>query len=327
MSLLSLKDFSISFKEGERVLDAVSDIALEIEISEMVALVGESGCGKSVTALSLMGLENERAITSGEILFEGKNIASLSESEWNKIRGESISMIFQEPMTALNPLLPAGSQVLEMVLTHQRIARKEAKEMVLDMFKSVGLADEKRIYKSYPHQLSGGQRQRIMIAMALINNPSLLIADEPTTALDVTIQAEIIELIKKMNEEKGTAVLLISHNLSLVKGLTDRSYIMYSGRIVEEGRSDDILSHPIHPYTRGLIASIPNVKNRGRRLYSIPGSVPSLEERSEQGCPFSPRCAICSEHCFSEIPEKRGHDGHTYACFYSESEIEERMNG
>ena len=284
MSLLSLKDFSISFKEGERVLDAVSDIALEIESSEMVALVGESGCGKSVTALSLMGLENERAITSGEILFEGKNIASLSESEWNKIRGESISMIFQEPMTALNPLLPAGSQVLEMVLTHQRIARKEAKEMVL-------------------------------------------IADEPTTALDVTIQAEIIELIKKMNEEKGTAVLLISHNLSLVKGLTDRSYIMYSGRIVEEGRSDDILSHPIHPYTRGLIASIPNVKNRGRRLYSIPGSVPSLEERSEQGCPFSPRCAICSEHCFSEIPEKRGHDGHTYACFYSESEIEERMNG
>ena len=327
MSLLSLKDFSISFKEGERVLDAVSDIALEIESSEMVALVGESGCGKSVTALSLMGLENERAITSGEILFEGKNIASLSESEWNKIRGESISMIFQEPMTALNPLLPAGSQVLEMVLTHQRVARTEAKEMVLDMFKSVGLADEKRIYKSYPHQLSGGQRQRIMIAMALINNPSLLIADEPTTALDVTIQAEIIELIKKMNEEKGTAVLLISHNLSLVKGLTDRSYIMYSGRIVEEGRSDDILSHPIHPYTRGLIASIPNVKNRGRRLYSIPGSVPSLEERSEQGCPFSPRCAICSEHCFSEIPEKRGHDGHTYACFYSESEIEERMNG
>lgn len=327
MSLLSLKDFSISFKEGERVLDAVSDIALEIESSEMVALVGESGCGKSVTALSLMGLENERAITSGEILFEGKNIASLSESEWNKIRGESISMIFQEPMTALNPLLPAGSQVLEMVLTHQRVARTEAKEMVLDMFKSVGLADEERIYKSYPHQLSGGQRQRIMIAMALINNPSLLIADEPTTALDVTIQAEIIELIKKMNEEKGTAVLLISHNLSLVKGLTDRSYIMYSGRIVEEGRSDDILSHPIHPYTRGLIASIPNVKNRGRRLYSIPGSVPSLEERSEQGCPFSPRCAICSEHCFSEIPEKRGHDGHTYACFYSESEIEERMNG
>ena len=327
MSLLSLKDFSISFKEGERVLDAVSDIALEIESSEMVALVGESGCGKSVTALSLMGLENERAITSGEILFEGKNIASLSESEWNKIRGERISMIFQEPMTALNPLLPTGSQVLEMVLTHQRVARTEAKEMVLDMFKSVGLADEKRIYKSYPHQLSGGQRQRIMIAMALINNPSLLIADEPTTALDVTIQAEIIELIKKMNEEKGTAVLLISHNLSLVKGLTDRSYIMYSGRIVEEGRSDDILSHPIHPYTRGLIASIPNVKNRGRRLYSIPGSVPSLEERSEQGCPFSPRCAICSEHCFSEIPEKRGHDGHTYACFYSESEIEERMNG
>ena len=327
MSLLSLKDFSISFKEGERVLDAVSDIALEIESSEMVALVGESGCGKSVTALSLMGLENERAITSGEILFEGKNIASLSESEWDKIRGERISMIFQEPMTALNPLLTAGSQVLEMVLTHQSVARKEAKEMVLDMFKSVGLADEKRIYKSYPHQLSGGQRQRIMIAMALINNPALLIADEPTTALDVTIQAEIIELIKKMNEEKGTAVLLISHNLSLVKGLTERSYIMYSGRIVEEGRSDDILSHPIHPYTRGLIASIPNAINRGRRLYSIPGSVPSLEERSEQGCPFSPRCAICSDRCLRESPDRKGQSAHTYSCFYSESEIEERMNG
>lgn len=327
MSLLSLKDFSISFKEGQRVLNAVSDIALDIGKSEMVALVGESGCGKSVTALSLMGLENERAITSGEILFEGKDIASLSESEWDKIRGERISMIFQEPMTALNPLLTAGSQVLEMVLTHQSVARKEAKEMVLDMFKSVGLADEKRIYKSYPHQLSGGQRQRIMIAMALINNPALLIADEPTTALDVTIQAEIIELIKKMNEEKGTAVLLISHNLSLVKGLTERSYIMYSGRIVEEGRSDDILSHPIHPYTRGLIASIPNAINRGRRLYSIPGSVPSLEERSEQGCPFSPRCAICSDRCLRESPDRKGQSAHTYSCFYSESEIEERMNG
>lgn len=327
MSLLSLKDFSISFKEGQRVLNAVSDIALDIGKSEMVALVGESGCGKSVTALSLMGLENDRAITSGEILFEGKNIASLSESEWDKIRGERISMIFQEPMTALNPLLTAGSQVLEMVLTHQSVARKEAKEMVLDMFKSVGLADEKRIYKSYPHQLSGGQRQRIMIAMALINNPALLIADEPTTALDVTIQAEIIELIKKMNEEKGTAVLLISHNLSLVKGLTERSYIMYSGRIVEEGRSDDILSHPIHPYTRGLIASIPNAINRGRRLYSIPGSVPSLEERSEQGCPFSPRCAICFDRCLRESPDRKGQSAHTYSCFYSESEIEERMNG
>ena len=198
MSLLSLKDFSISFKEGDQVLNAVKNIALDIGHSEMVALVGESGCGKSVTALSLMGLENERAITSGEMLFEGKSIINLNEKEWNKIRGERISMIFQEPMTALNPLLSAGSQVQEMVHYHHSVARKEAKEMVLDMFKSVGLADVRRIYKSYPHQLSGGQRQRIMIAMALINNPSLLIADEPTTALDVTIQAEIIELIKKM---------------------------------------------------------------------------------------------------------------------------------
>lgn len=327
MSLLSLRDFTLSFNEGGRLLNAVKNIFLDIEESEMVALIGESGCGKSATALSLMGLSNDDAEYTGHIFFEGKDLAIFDEREWRSIRGVRISMIFQEPMTALNPLLRVGPQIMEMLFVHQRIDKKNAKKMVLQMLKSVNLADEERIYKSYPHQLSGGQRQRIMIAMALINNPSLLIADEPTTALDVTIQAEIIDLIKRMNEQKGTAVLLISHNLSLVKGLTKRAYIMYSGSIVESGRTEDILSSPIHPYTRGLIASIPNVKNRGKRLYSIAGTVPSLEERSNCGCPFAPRCAIRSDRCFSDFPKQKDIQGHSYSCFFSPDEIEERMNG
>ena len=328
MRLLELKDFSLSFKENGRILNAVKDISLTMEESEMVALIGESGCGKSATALSLMGLENEDAVISGGICFEGHDIAASSEREWKEIRGKRISMIFQEPMTALNPLLKVGRQIMEMLLVHQHLDRKNAKEKVYDMLKSVGLADVERIYRSYPHQLSGGQRQRIMIAMALINSPSLLIADEPTTALDVTIQAEIIDLIKRMNEEKKTAVLLISHNLSLVKGLTRRAYIMYSGEIVEEGLTDDILSRPIHPYTRGLIASIPNARNRGRRLYSIPGVVPSLEERREEGCPFASRCSIAMARCFKEKPEKKStSDGRVYSCVFSPCEIGERMNG
>ena len=327
MSLLCLKDFTLSFNENGRLLNAVKDISMEIGKSEMVALIGESGCGKSATALSLMGLGNESAICSGHIYFEGDDIIGYDERRWNRIRGKHISMIFQEPSEALNPLLRVGSQIMEMLLLHQDLDRKDAKKRVLEMLESVELADVERIYRSYPHQLSGGQKQRIMIAMALINNPSLLIADEPTTALDVTIQAEIIELIKRMNKEKGTAVLLISHNLSLVKGLTRRSYIMYSGTIVESGETEEILSSPIHPYTRGLIASIPDAGNRGKKLYSIPGAVPSLEERSGKGCPFASRCRICSAMCFSDTPRQREIEGHAYSCFFTPDEIEERMNG
>ena len=306
MSLLSLKDFTLSFNENGRLLNAVKDISMEIGKSEMVALIGESGCGKSATALSLMGLGNESAICSGHIYFEGDDIIGYDEGRWNRIRGKHISMIFQEPSAALNPLLRVGSQIMEMLRMHQDLDRKDARKRVLEMLESVELADVERIYRSYPHQLSGGQKQRI---------------------LDVTIQAEIIELIKRMNKEKGTAVLLISHNLSLVKGLTRRSYIMYSGTIVESGETEEILSSPIHPYTRGLIASIPDAGNRGKKLYSIPGAVPSLEERSGKGCPFASRCRICSAMCFSDSPRQREIQGHAYSCFFTPDEIEERMNG
>ncbi len=328
MSLVELKDFSLSFSEKGRLLEAVNSISLSIEQSEMVALVGESGCGKSATALSLIGLENESAVFSGHVYFEDVDLLTFSEKEWEKIRGNRISMIFQEPMTALNPLLKVGPQIAEnLSVHHQNVRRAVIRDKVLEILKSVGLSDVERIYRSYPHQLSGGQRQRIMIAMALINNPSLLIADEPTTALDVTIQAEIIDLIKRMNREKGTAVLLISHNLSLVKGLTRRAYIMYSGSIVESGHTEEILNNPIHPYTRGLLASVPSIKSRGRRLYSIPGYVPSLEERSNVGCPFASRCSIKSEKCMKERPKMSDLGGHGYSCFFSPEEIERRMNG
>ncbi len=325
MSLMSLNGFSLSFCEKGRTLRAVNDISMKVDESEMVALIGESGCGKSATALSLIGLENERAVMSGKVLFKGINLLDLSEKEWLSLRGKEISMIFQEPMTALNPLIKAGKQVLENLMVHSDASRKEGKAIVLDMLESVGLDDAERIYNSYPHQLSGGQRQRIMIALALINNPSLLIADEPTTALDVTIQAEIIDLIRKMNREKKTAVLLISHNLSLVKGLTERSYIMYSGSIVESGMTDEILTSPIHPYTRGLLASVAHQKSRGKRLFSIPGNVPPLEERSSIGCPFAPRCPVAADMCFSIAPAMREEGGRAYACLLGRKEIERRM--
>lgn len=326
MNLVEIKDFSLSFNENGKSLKAVNDISLSIKKGEIVALIGESGCGKSATALSLAGLSSPSSQKSGHIYFSEKDLLSLSEKEWREIRGASISMIFQEPMTALNPLMKSGLQIEENLKLHQNLSKKERKEEVIKMLESVGLEDAERIYNSYPHQLSGGQRQRIMIALALINSPSLLIADEPTTALDVTIQAEIIELIKNMNREKGAAVLLISHNLSLVKGMSNRSYIMYSGSIVESGNTDEILSDPIHPYTRALLLSVARPSLRGKRLYSIPGSVPSLEERNNLGCPFAPRCAVSCPSCFKEKPEKRKEDGRMYLCRYSREEIARRLN-
>ncbi len=327
MSVIRLEDFSLSFRENERTLNAVSSIRMEINESEIVGLIGESGSGKSATALSMIGLEAENAVFSGHIYFEGKDLLEISEKEWERIRGERIAMIFQEPMTALNPLLRAGRQIEESLSCHKRGDKKERRDEVLAMLKSVGLGDVERIFKSYPHQLSGGQRQRIMIAMALINNPSLLIADEPTTALDVTIQAEIIDLIKRLNEKRKTAVLLISHNLSLVKGLTERTYIMYAGTIVESGRTDEILASPIHPYTRALLSARPHIGARGKRLYSIPGHVPSLAERKGSACAFAPRCCLACDACFNEEPEERDESAHRYSCIFSSSEIERRING
>ena len=315
MMEFSAEHFSLEFKNKAALDDsdkgklwhpAVIDLNMYIEEGEMVALIGESGCGKSMTALSMMGLVPQDARMMGHLyLTKDKSktdLTALTQKEWENIRGNNISMIFQEPMTALNPLVKVGKQVRECLLQHNRISKKEAKQLVINQFKSVGLPDAEYMYDCYAHQLSGGQRQRVMIAMAFINKPSLLIADEPTTALDVTIQAQIMELMKKMNEETKSAVLLISHDLSVVKKLCSRVYIMYAGRVVESGPVSEILESPYHPYTKGLLEAIPDISKREKPLKAIPGNVPGLFARRQRGCGFCDRCEYADERCKNESP-------------------------
>ncbi len=295
--VLSIEGLTVGFPIGRQLYPAVKELELEVNPGEMVALVGESGCGKTVTALTSVGLQAENAvICEGRVMFRGENLLELSQEQWNRYRGKEISMIFQEPMTALNPLMQVGKQIAEAALVHGA-SRREAKEQALAVMEQVGLPDAKRLYKEYPHRLSGGMRQRVMIAMALVNRPALLIADEPTTALDVTIQAQIMELLRDMNRELGTAVLLISHDLGVVRRMCSRVYIMYAGQIVESGPVEDVLSRPVHPYTQGLLGSIPSRTKRGERLLPISGTVPSLESRQAEGCPFYNRCSRAKETC------------------------------
>lgn len=295
--VLAINGLTVDFTVGGRLCPAVNNVSLRVQPGEMVALVGESGCGKTVTALTASGLKPDSArVSHGKVLLNGTELLTLSEEQWNRYRGQEISMIFQEPMTALNPLMKVGKQIAEAAVLHGR-TRQQAKEMALEMMRQVGLPDVERIYNEYPHRLSGGQRQRVMIAMALINRPSLLIADEPTTALDVTVQAQIMELIAKMNRELGTAVLLISHDLGVIRRMCSRVYVMYAGSVVESGTVEQVFENPWHPYTKGLIGSMPSFNKRGRPLMPIAGTVPSLEDRSEQGCPFYNRCERRHPQC------------------------------
>lgn len=312
--VLSVEGLTVDFRIGSRFCHAVKDVSLRVEPGEMVALVGESGCGKTVTALTAAGLQPENArISHGKVLFRGAELLRLKEEQWNRYRGKEISMVFQEPMTALNPLMKVGAQIAEAARIHGA-SRQEAKERALSMMDQVGLPDVERLYGEYPHRLSGGMRQRVMIAMALINRPALLIADEPTTALDVTIQAQIMDLILKMNREMGAAVLLISHDLGVIRHMCSRVYIMYAGQVVESGPVEKVLSQPAHPYTRGLIASIPSLEKHSQRLRPIPGTVPSLEERREEGCPFYNRCERRHPGCETCVPPKVERDGHMVLC-------------
>ncbi len=300
--VLSIEGLTVGFPVEGKLCPAVKNAFLVVNPGEMTALVGESGCGKTVTALTAMGLQSENAkITSGKVLFQGRDLLRLSPEEWNHCRGKDISMIFQEPMTALNPLMQIGKQVAEGARVHGA-SKKEAKEKALAVMAQVGLPDVERLYREYPHRLSGGMRQRVMIAMALINRPALLIADEPTTALDVTIQAQIMELLRRMNKELGTAVLLISHDLGVVRSMCSRVSIMYAGQIVESGPVEEVLLKPSHPYTRGLLASTPSPAKRGQKLSPIPGTVPGLQSRRETGCPFFDRCGVRRESCEREDP-------------------------
>ena len=289
--LLEIKDLEICFRKGKRYLPAVSGVSFQVNGGEIVSLVGESGSGKSITALSVLGLLSRQGkVTKGEILFEGKNLLSLSESQLDQVRGKEIAMIFQDIMYSLNPVFTIGSQLTEGMRRHLNYSREQAFSEGVKLLERTGIRDAEQVMKKYPHMLSGGMRQRVMIAMALSCKPRLLIADEPTTALDVTIQYQIMELIKSLREQEGMAVLLITHDIGVVAETADRVVVMYAGQSVEEADAKSLLTRPDHPYTRALMQAVPGLHDdRSRLLYSIPGRVPE-EYGDMTGCRFAPRC-------------------------------------
>ena len=301
--LLEVKNLRTSFYTRKGTVCAVSGVNFEIRPGEILGIVGESGCGKSVTSLSILNLltENAKIEEGSQILFEGKNLVSLSRKEMTGIRGRDIAMIFQDPMTSLNPVLTIREQLVEAVLAHQKMSKAEAAALALEMMKKVGIPSPEKRLKEYPHQLSGGMKQRVMIAMALICKPKLLIADEPTTALDVTIQAQILKLMRELRDDIGAAIMLITHDMGVVASMADRIMIMYAGQIVEFGRAEEIFENPKHPYTSGLLKSIPRLDQKVDSLFSIPGTVPNQYDMPD-GCRFCPRCHCAQEACRENEP-------------------------
>lgn len=282
---------------------------------ERVALVGESGCGKTQTALSLMGLNPANAFVSAdELSFAGQSLLQCSDKDRTALCGNDLAMVFQEPMTALNPLMKIGTQIAETAVVHG-YNRQEAERRARERMAQVGLKDIDRLWSCYPHQLSGGMRQRVMIAAALVNHPKLLVADEPTTALDVTTQAQILQLLRELSEIMQLSVLLISHDLEVVRRLCSRVYLMYAGVVVESGPVQEVLQNPLHPYTLGLLSSVPSFAKRGQPLRQIPGSVPPLHVRTAGGCPFASRCAWCNEQCRTQLPPVTWQNGHMVRCW------------
>ncbi len=301
--LLEIRELSVHFFTEEGVVRAVERVGFEIHPGEILSLVGESGCGKSVTGLSILRLipSPPGRVVSGEILFDGLRLLELEEKEMEKVRGNEIAMIFQEPMTSLNPVFTIGDQIMEAILFHQKLDKTEARRKAIEMLDRVKIPSPETRIDAYPHQLSGGMRQRAMIAMALSCQPKLLIADEPTTALDVTIQAQILQLLKEIQREMGMAVMLITHDLGVVSEIADRVAVMYAGRIVEVAPIEAIFSQMRHPYTKGLLDSIPRLEERRERLNAIPGQVPNPMDLPV-GCKFHPRCSLMIEECKKEEP-------------------------
>ena len=324
-ALLQIRDLHTTFYTRDGLVRAVDGVSIDIEAGESVGIVGESGCGKSMTAMSVMGLLKKPGIVDGgNILFDGQDLTSMAPREKRKLLGNRISMIFQEPMTSLNPVTTAGRQVREALLLHNRgMSRAQAKDRVIAAFELVGIPDAAKRYGEYPHQLSGGLRQRVMIAMAMVCNPGLLIADEPTTALDVTIEAQILHLMRKLQEEKGTSVMMITHNLGVVAQFCTRLYVMYAGKVMESGTVKEIFKHVCHPYTEGLMRSVPDMESK-ERLYNIRGMVPSMLHLP-RGCRFCPRCPYSVARCFEEEPDMyEAAPGHFVRCFLFEPEKGER---
>lgn len=315
--LLKIKDLKVSFKSGKESVEVLGGVNIDIEKGKIVGVVGESGCGKTLTALSIMGLLPipPANIDSGEVLFNGEDLLKLSDNELRKYRGNMISMIFQEPVSSLNPVYTVGDQIGEVIRTHEDTSKAEEKKRVVELLKLVGIPSPESRYNNYPHEMSGGMCQRVMIAMALACNPELLIADEPTTALDVTIQAGILALINELRDRIGMAVMLITHDLGVVSQVADEIYVIYAGKVVESGTIDEVFSNPCHPYTIGLINSIPSLEEKKEKLYSIAGLIPSPNE-FPKGCRFNNRCEYSFDKCFESEPELASLDGtHKSACF------------
>ncbi len=302
MALLEVRDLRTSFRTDDGVVKAVDGISFSVEKGKTLGIVGESGCGKSVTCLSIMGLNNKRtAISSGEAVFKGEDLLKMGSSQLRDLRGNDVAMIFQDPMTSLNPVHSIGKQLIEAVLLHRDVSKKEARQRAVELLKAVGIPRADRRIDDYPHQFSGGMRQRVMIAMSLINEPDLLIADEPTTALDVTTQAQILNLMLKLQQEFNTAIIMITHDLGVVAEIADDVVVMYAGRVAEEGTVDEIFTRPHHPYTWGLLGSLPRLDADVERLVQIQGQPPSLLN-PPRGCRFHPRCPYVMDVCKSEEP-------------------------
>ncbi len=318
--LLEIRNLHVSFPVGGKMIHAVNGVNIELKTGEALGIIGESGCGKSVTFSSVMKLvASPPAVIDGEIMLSGRDIMPLSEKEMEKIRGKEVSMIFQEPMRSLNPVEKIGVQIAESLRLHEGLTMKEALDRAVELLKLVEMPDAEQRINCYPHQLSGGLRQRTMIAIALACSPKLLIADEPTTALDVTIQYQIIKLIKKIREETNMGIIFISHDMGVVASLVDRIAVFYAGEIVEQGNTRDIFKNPLHPYTSGLIKCIPRLDTESRRLYTIPGSTPNLET-VPTGCCLAPRCAYATELCRQKKPEQKEFPGNRFcACHYAGS--------
>lgn len=323
--LLEVKNLKTYFYTDDGVSKAVDDVSFELEKGETLGIVGESGCGKSVTSLSIMRLiaSPPGKIAGGEILFKGKDILKISEKEMREIRGNDISMIFQEPMTSLNPVFTCGNQIEEAIILHQKVSKEEAKRKAIEMLKLVGIPAPEQRYGEYPHQLSGGMRQRVMIAIALACNPEILIADEPTTALDVTVQAQILELIKKLQTDLGMGVMIITHDLGVIAEVSDRVCVMYASKVAEYAPVREIFKNPKHPYTIGLLNSIPKSSDKRKaKLATIDGSVPPATHYPK-GCHFCTRCFFAIEKCWNEQPplEPIGSENHLAACWRKEEPL------
>ena len=321
-NVLEIRDLNSYFFTEKGVAPAVDGLDLDIPKGKIIGLVGESGCGKSMTAKSIMGLlKYPGRVAGGSIRFEDQDLTRLSDKELRKICGNDISMIFQEPMTSLNPVLKVGRQVSETLLVHNpTMSKAEAKQRVVEMFQRVGIPEAEKRYDCYPHELSGGLRQRVMIAMAMVCKPKLLIADEPTTALDVTIEAQILRLMKELRDETGMSVLIITHNMGVVAEICDYVYVMYAGKIMEQAETFELFDHTMHPYTKGLLDSIPRIGQNAERLHTIPGVVPNLLHLS-QGCPFSNRCEYATDQCRTEKAQLHPvAPDHQVRCFRCEEE-------